>query len=68
MKCKFIGCKKSVVIIGSCKFCNKTFCGEHRLVEDHECKCINRCRDEAIEKNALLVISGKCVANKIEKY
>lgn len=66
MKCNFISCKKSIAIIGSCKFCNDKFCNEHRLVENHYCTSMNRCRDEAFEKNALTVLRGKCVANKIQ--
>lgn len=66
MKCTFINCKKSIVIIGLCKFCNHSFCCEHRLVEDHSCLYLNKCRYDAFEKNAHIVLSGKCVANKIQ--
>ncbi|PQE10954.1 an1-type zinc finger protein [Rutstroemia sp. NJR-2017a WRK4] len=36
--CTLKDCKdKALPIVGDCGFCNKNFCGKHRLLEDHKC-------------------------------
>ena len=65
-RCKFAGCKaKTAMIIGDCRFCEASYCGKHRLPEDHACKEISSCRDAAREKNEKLLHDQKCVAAKI---
>jgi len=68
-KCAFPGCiKRSVVIIGDCKFCNEKFCSSHRLVEDHLCPATASCRQASFDKNANKLLSEKCVAQKLRQY
>jgi hypothetical protein len=38
IRCTYKDCKGAAQgIIGDCGFCNGTFCGKHRLLEDHKC-------------------------------
>lgn len=67
MKCHFENCKKSVVIIGDCKYCNKKYCMTHRLVEEHLCPNIIDCRNQAHKKFAEQLVANKCVAVKVDK-
>jgi hypothetical protein len=68
-KCAFVGCsKRSVVIIGDCKFCNEKFCSSHRLVEDHKCTATASCRQASFDKNASKLLREKCVAQKLRQY
>jgi predicted nucleic acid binding AN1-type Zn finger protein len=68
-KCAFVGCsKRSVVIIGDCKFCNEKFCSSHRLVEDHLCSATASCKQASFDKNASKLLREKCVAQKLRQY
>lgn len=38
IRCQAKDCKEAAQrIVGECGFCNGTFCGKHRLLEDHKC-------------------------------
>ncbi|PQE19155.1 an1-type zinc finger protein [Rutstroemia sp. NJR-2017a BBW] len=51
--CTLKDCKdKALPIVGDCGFCNKNFCGKHRLLEDHKCDGLESCRKESHERNA----------------
>lgn len=64
--CKFENCKFKILSIGiSCPKCNKSFCGLHRLPEDHQCPFLQEIKDEAFQKNNEKLINNKCVAAKI---
>lgn len=66
MKCKVKECnKKSVSIIGECKFCQGKYCLNHRLVETHQCPCMESCRQQALLKNANTLLKNKCTSSKI---
>lgn len=65
-KCGVEGCKGRVVqIIGTCKWCSKTHCQEHRLPESHMCHRIQSCRDSAAEMNRRNLENCKSVAAKV---
>ena len=65
--CKVNECtKKNVPIIGDCKFCQGQFCLNHRLVETHKCPCMESCRQQAMNKNANVLLKNKCVSTKID--
>jgi ubiquitin C len=65
-KCDFGECpQKPVLIIGDCKFCQKKFCGSHRLAESHACQNLQACRDLHFNKNKEKVLREKCVASKV---
>eukprot|EP00123_Amoebidium_parasiticum_P022700 comp92853_c0_seq1/m.48618 comp92853_c0_seq1/g.48618 ORF comp92853_c0_seq1/g.48618 comp92853_c0_seq1/m.48618 type:complete len:118 (-) comp92853_c0_seq1:54-407(-) len=36
-KCGVSGCKNSLMIAHSCKFCHLNYCTQHRLSEEHGC-------------------------------
>lgn len=37
-RCDLANCKIPAHMAGDCGFCNKHFCGKHRLLEDHKCE------------------------------
>lgn len=67
MKCEYTDCKKSTVIIGDCKYCNKKYCMTHRMVETHSCSNIKDCHHQARQKFAKQLIDNKCIAVKVDK-
>lgn len=56
---------KSATIVGDCKFCNCSYCLNHRLPEDHKCINLNVCRENSYNLNKNKVLSEKCVASKV---
>jgi len=53
IRCTYKDCKGAAQgIIGDCGFCNGTFCGKHRLLEDHKCTGLEDCKKESYERNA----------------
>eukprot|EP01087_Luapelamoeba_hula_P012539 TRINITY_DN34_c0_g1_i3.p1 TRINITY_DN34_c0_g1~~TRINITY_DN34_c0_g1_i3.p1 ORF type:complete len:221 (-),score=41.86 TRINITY_DN34_c0_g1_i3:107-769(-) len=65
-KCAFGECsKRTVSIIGDCRFCKSSFCGQHRLPETHVCPEMKSCRQASFEKNKEKLMSEKCVGNKM---
>jgi hypothetical protein len=49
-KCALEGCKKRTNLIGfDCKCCNKRYCVQHRLFEEHGCE--NKVREDAYQAN-----------------
>ena len=64
--CCFTDCKtRCAIIFGDCKFCNNSFCGGHRLPEQHVCENYNECKSSAFEKNKKIVVNGKCENSKV---
>lgn len=58
-------CKKKTGLLGfNCK-CGGNFCASHRHADQHECKCIEEMKKEAIE--ILAKNNIKVVADKLEK-
>jgi len=65
-KCCFEVCpKKIAVIVGDCKFCQKSFCTQHRLPEAHACPNIQACRQQSFDKNKEKLLREKCVGVKV---
>lgn len=52
VKCDY--CEEDVDIPFTCKFCQGTFCSEHRLPENHECSGLDKYKDKM--KNDLSVV------------
>ena len=65
-RCPYSGCKKKRGII-SCNFCQKTFCGVHRIVEDHQCVNFDKCIRESFDRNSDKLMNNKCVRDKVKK-
>jgi predicted nucleic acid binding AN1-type Zn finger protein len=52
MSCNFADCKKKqALLVGDCKYCDKHFCGTHRLPESHKCEELEKCKKIQFEKN-----------------
>ncbi|EHA52053.1 hypothetical protein MCOR27_005187 [Pyricularia oryzae] len=51
-RCDLANCKSPAHMAGDCGFCNKHFCGKHRLLEDHKCEGLEDCKKEAHAQNA----------------
>ena len=67
-KCCMKDCKKKcAIIIGDCKFCEKNYCGKHRLPEDHSCYNLKECKKKHFKRNEQTLMNNKCVASKLDK-
>ncbi len=64
-RCKYEGCLKRITIIGYCNHCKMDYCMQHRLTELHECKEYNKV--EITKKQGEIIMSGKCVSDKLMK-
>ena len=63
--CAIEGCDGRVVLlVGDCKWCNKSFCQAHRIPEAHACPNLKDCSKAAFDLNAGKVGAHKCVANQ----
>ena len=56
---------KTATIVGDCKYCNCSFCLNHRLPEGHKCIHLNVCKENSFNRNKTKVLSEKCVASKV---
>ncbi|KAI9721377.1 MAG: hypothetical protein M1828_005126 [Chrysothrix sp. TS-e1954] len=63
-RCAFKDCKQKPALVGDCGFCGEKYCGKHRLLESHECKGIEECKDEARERNKDRLEADRTVAVK----
>jgi len=65
-KCPIPDCRgRTVLVVGDCRFCKASFCGKHRLPEDHCCKEMETCKQASFDKNKDKLMSEKCVARKV---
>jgi len=52
-RCSKDGCKAPAQpIVGDCGFCQKRFCGKHRMLESHNCEGLEDARKADKERNA----------------
>ncbi|ELQ76398.1 putative Zinc finger, AN1-type protein [Trachipleistophora hominis] len=64
--CDFVDCKlKRSKVCSDCRFCKYLFCGKHKMPEEHMCKEIKRCKEEANLKNANKLEEGRISKNKV---
>ena len=64
--CAMSCCNNKVVkVLGDCRWCNLSFCSEHRLPETHCCPNYEDCKKNSFDKNAKLVGEMKCVSSKV---
>merc|ERR1712167_398927 len=64
--CALEGCDGRVVmLVGDCKWCQKSFCQAHRLPEGHACPNMKDCKQSAFAINESKVGGMKCVAGKM---
>jgi len=65
-KCSVIDCKKrTILVVGDCKYCAKSFCSMHRLPEDHKCEKMDDCKAKHFQKNETSLLQGKLVMSKV---
>ena len=57
--------KKQSMSIGLCKWCQKTFCINHRLPESHNCIGLQNCKKQAFEINKKKIGNEKCYSGKV---
>ncbi|GAA5821425.1 hypothetical protein JCM11251_004617 [Rhodosporidiobolus azoricus] len=61
-------CSQAAVrIVGDCTLCSKSFCGTHRLVEDHSCPNIDACKDAAFQRNKVKLEQEMTVSEKLAR-
>ncbi|KAM0788412.1 hypothetical protein ACM66B_001549 [Microbotryomycetes sp. NB124-2] len=58
----------SLRIVGDCSFCSTSFCGRHRLPEDHACPNLQNCKQEALDRLKTKLDSEKTTAEKIKSF
>lgn len=64
--CEFPVCKlKKCKVSDECRFCHFAFCAMHKMPEEHYCRDLNRCKEEANLKNATELEKGRIDRNKI---
>ena len=52
-RCSKAGCKAAAQpIVGDCGFCQKRFCGKHRMLESHNCEGLEDARQADKQRNA----------------
>jgi len=56
----------AIRIVGDCPHCSASFCGRHRLPEDHACTGLQSCRDAAFLKNKEKLESERTIGTKIK--
>ena len=45
MRCFYQKCHQKVaLVVGTCRYCNSSYCLKHRLPEEHTCKNMNDCK------------------------
>merc|ERR1711943_26574 len=54
-----------VLLVGDCKWCQKSFCQAHRIPEAHACPNLKDCSAAARQINADKVGAHKCVASQV---
>jgi len=65
IRCQAKDCKEAAQrIVGECGFCNGTFCGKHRLLEDHKCTGLEDCKKESHDRNAAQLNSERTTVIK----
>lgn len=55
-------------MVGECTKCNKNFCGQHRLPEDHACPALQTFRKAAFEENMKKLNKEATFTNKISAF
>ena len=65
MQCFYKDCRKSVSMIGNCKYCTSMYCLKHRLPESHECAGLDKLKQACFETAVKEIKSNRCVRDKI---
>ncbi|CAL9729631.1 AN1-type zinc finger protein Tmc1p [Monosporozyma unispora] len=65
--CFYPDCTKlSAKFIGDCNFCNGHFCSNHRLMESHNCKGLDNCKEQLHQRNADKLNKEQTIVPKIQ--
>lgn len=61
-RCSKVGCKAAAQpIVGDCGFCQKRFCGKHRMLESHSCEGLDDARQADRDRNTAKLESDRTV-------
>jgi len=64
--CSFKSCTNAPQrIVGVCNFCSGSFCGTHRLLEDHKCSGLEDCKKESHDRNASKLNAERTLVGKV---
>lgn len=55
-------------MIGDCPRCSKSFCGAHRLPEDHACPALDGFRKAAFDENRKRLVKEATTGSKISAF
>lgn len=65
--CFYPKCTKPIAkFIGDCDFCNGHFCSSHRLMESHNCRGLDTCKEQSHQRNADKLSKERTIASKIQ--
>jgi predicted nucleic acid binding AN1-type Zn finger protein len=65
-KCYFLECKNKILSMAiDCEKCKNYYCSFHRLPEKHECKFMQKIKEDAKKDNTKALMDNKCVINQI---
>lgn len=65
-RCSFHGCTSLPLRgVGDCQRCEGRFCSRHRLMEQHQCRGLQGCKQQLHERNALRLQQQQTVQNKV---
>lgn len=65
-KCSAARCNSQPLrMVGDCQYCSGKFCSKHRLLENHNCIGLQRCKEQYHERNALKLESEQTAASKV---
>lgn len=65
-KCSASRCTSQPLrMVGDCQYCSGKFCSKHRLLENHNCIGLQRCKEQYHERNALKLESEQTAASKV---
>jgi predicted nucleic acid binding AN1-type Zn finger protein len=67
-QCSMDSCQKKVVyqMIGKCKYCQLSFCQNHRLPENHCCLQLDDCREIKYQQNKNMVKNSVIRPSKLK--
>jgi len=66
MKCETNDCKKKAVFHLNCSLCNKCYCLNHRLPEEHNCINLETINKINKSKNTQQLLENKTDCEKLE--
>ena len=60
-------CKRIGILSFRCRYCEAVMCANHRLPEDHMCRCLDAMLAEKQQEHQDKMLKERCVSSKIVK-